>query len=181
MQSKCLETSWANSFQGMWSSRMWTTMINVQLVHVDAMIRVQVSSRRKMQKGCICICFLYTHKHSHWLNLFRPLQCFADILPLCAPHICKCRSAKPGCSAAVQLTSPHIRLKGNWCKVRRKGRSCKMSCPIPSRYPRSSQPFEKWSGSKHNKHKKLMQVYAIIPIMFAAYTLNARCILSESV
>lgn len=42
-----------------------------------------------------------TQKYSHWLNLFRPLPCFADILLLCAPHICKCRSAKPGCSAAV--------------------------------------------------------------------------------
>ena len=53
MRNKCLETSWANNLQGMWSSRMWLIVIHLQLVHVDTMICVQISCRHKMLNRCM--------------------------------------------------------------------------------------------------------------------------------
>ena len=60
---KRLETSWADTLQGMWSSSsiIWSMIIHVQRVHADTlMIPVHVWCRQKDAFSCICV--LYTHR-----------------------------------------------------------------------------------------------------------------------
>ena len=145
-------------------------MIHVQLVHADTSL--WSVSMYHVDKGMHLHPFAFsilTNKYSHWLNAFRLLRCFADVLLSWAPHICKGWSAKPGCCAAVHLTSESEFVQaiydaettcdlargcvkfnppGNWCKsLQIEGWSYKekLSCLVLSRYEYalSSQPFER--------------------------------------
>ena len=139
-----------------------------------------VSCRQRMHLHPFAFSIL-TNKYFHLLNAFRLLQCFADILLSWAPHICKGWSAKPGCCAAVHLTSESKFVQaiydaettcdlargcvkfnppGNWCKsLHIEGWSCKekLSCLVPSRYEYalSSQPFERGQAENMTTHNHI--------------------------